>query len=212
MPIRERRAVLSAGSEMGSDTRGKLIETARELIHRSSFAEVSVDEVCRAAGVHRGSLYHFFPSKDALGAAVLERNWSMMTTLLDASFDPDVAPLERIDRFITAFGGMLATMQDRFGTTPGCPIGNLAIEFSSYDAELRQQVATVLDRYTTYLADAVVDAQARGEVDASIAPRDAAVRVVAYIQGLGMLGRAYDDPGLVERLRSGARALIHAPD
>ena len=32
---------------------------------------VGVDEICRQAGVHKGSFYHFFPSKQALILAVL---------------------------------------------------------------------------------------------------------------------------------------------
>ncbi|MFG1846390.1 TetR/AcrR family transcriptional regulator [Micromonospora carbonacea] len=43
----------------------------------ASLAEVSIEDVCRAAGVHKGSLY-FFPSKEALGEAVVDRNWDMM--------------------------------------------------------------------------------------------------------------------------------------
>ena len=33
---------------------------------------VGVDEICRPAGVHKGSFYHFFPSKQALVLAVLD--------------------------------------------------------------------------------------------------------------------------------------------
>jgi TetR/AcrR family transcriptional repressor of nem operon len=92
---------------MSAETRGRLVRAARELIHRASYASVSVQDVCAGAGVHRGSLYHFFPSKEALGVAVVEQNWAMTTAVLDEAFTPDVPPVERIERFFRAFGGML---------------------------------------------------------------------------------------------------------
>ena len=58
---------------MPSDTRERLVTITRDLVHGSTYADVSVEDVCKAAGVNKGSLYHFFPSKHALGLAVLER-------------------------------------------------------------------------------------------------------------------------------------------
>ncbi len=42
---------------------------AAELFHARSFEDVSTAEVCALAGVHPGSLYHFFPTKQELGLA-----------------------------------------------------------------------------------------------------------------------------------------------
>ncbi|MFD0598768.1 TetR/AcrR family transcriptional regulator [Catellatospora coxensis] len=77
---------------MARDTRDRIVAVARDLVHGTSLAQVSTDDVCRAAGVHKGSLYHFFPSKDALGAAVFELNWTMMSAVLVQAFADDVGP------------------------------------------------------------------------------------------------------------------------
>ena len=195
---------------MATDTRERLVRVARELIHSSTFADVSVEDICAKAGVHRGSLYHFFPSKEALGLAVLEANWATMTALLDEAFSADVAPLERIDRFLQSFGGMLAAARLQIGATPGCPLGNLAAELSAQQGQARTSIAGIFDAWTGRLADTIQEAQLRGDVDHDVAPRDAALRVLAYVQGLALLAKAYDQPDLVEQARAGARLLLQS--
>jgi TetR/AcrR family transcriptional repressor of nem operon len=193
---------------MGADTRDNLVRTARNLIHGSSFADVSVDEVCRVAGVNKGSLYHFFPSKEALGAAVLEENWTMMVGLLDRAFQPDVEPLDRIDRFLVEFQTMLIGMQDRLGHTPGCPVGNLAVEFSAQDPKMRKRIAAILDDWADYFSEAITEAQASGAVPEAVDPGEVAASLVAYIQGLAALAKAYNDPTMMTKLGAGARRLV----
>lgn len=196
---------------MGSDTRERLVATARDLVHAASYADVSVDDVCRAAGVNKGSLYHFFPSKNALGVAVLERNWELMSGLLDDAFAAPVPPLERIDRFVTSFTGMMVAMREHLGATPGCPLGNLAAEFSAQDGEMRGRVRHVMDAYTGHVVGAVTEAQIRGDVRTGLDPRVAARSVVALIQGFAVLAKTEDDPAVLGDLTAAIRLLLPAP-
>ena len=55
-----------------SDAKQKLIDSAIELIHSRSFADVGVNELCQHAGVKKGSFYHFFPSKQDLTLTALD--------------------------------------------------------------------------------------------------------------------------------------------
>ncbi|MEV0902550.1 TetR/AcrR family transcriptional regulator [Actinoplanes sp. NPDC049802] len=183
---------------------------ARDLVHGASLAEVSTEDVCRAAGVHKGSLYHFFPSKEALGGAVLEHNWDMMRAVLDEAFADDVPPLDRIDRFVTSFVRMLTLMRERFGVTPGCPLGTLVSEVAGHGDEARAQAGRVLNGWMGYFATAISEAKGRGDVPEDIDPSTAATRVLALMQGLALLAKAHDDPDLVLLARSDIRLLLRA--
>ncbi len=185
--------------------------TARDLVHGSTYADVSVEDVCKAAGVNKGSLYHFFPSKHALGLAVLERNWTLMRSLLDEAFDAEAPPLDRLDRFLSAYSSMMRTMQQRLGVVPGCPLGNLAAELSAHDPEMRTRVAEVLTAWTARVASVVTDGQARGDVDPMLDPTVAARSVVACIQGFSVLAKSDGDPRVLEALRPLVRLLLPAP-
>lgn len=195
---------------MAGDTRERLVRVARDLIHGSSFAEVSVEDICKEAGVHRGSLYHFFPSKERLGLAVLDANWAMMTVLLDEAFGAEAPPLERIDRFVRGFAGMIALMRGQLGSTPECPIGSLSTELAARGDEPRAHATRILDAWAAYFSAAVREAQVRGEVAASADPHETALRILAYLQGTALLAKAYDRPELVEHARDGVRALLAA--
>ncbi|MDE3722186.1 TetR/AcrR family transcriptional regulator [Nocardiopsis sp. N85] len=193
---------------MAGDTRERLVRVARDLIHGSSFAQVSVEDICKEAGVHRGSLYHFFPSKERLGLAVLDANWAMMAALLDEAFGAEAPPLERIDRFVRGFGGMIALMRERTGSTPECPIGGLSAELSAKGDEPRAHATRILDAWAAYFSDAIREAEARGEVDPTVDPHETALRILAYLQGTALLAKAYDRPEIVEHARDGVRALL----
>jgi AcrR family transcriptional regulator len=59
--------------ERGRATREQLVDAATALFAANGYEATSIESVLREAGVSRGSLYHHFPSKDALFWAVLER-------------------------------------------------------------------------------------------------------------------------------------------
>lgn len=195
---------------MGSETRQRLIEAARDLMHETSFAAVSVGDVCAAAGANRGSLYHFFASKEELGQAVLEENWARMSRVIEAALEEELPPLERIDLFVAHFAEMLSLMRDHFGATPGCPVGTLGAELAGHAPDLRAAVRATLDAWIGRFHEMVVAAQADGTVPRDVDARGAARRLVAHIQGLATLAQAYDDPALVETGWPGSQALIAA--
>ena len=85
--------------ERSERTRARLVEAARELFSDRGYAEVSVEEVVRRAGVTAGALYHQFPGgKVDLFAAVFdaveeELMAGIAETLADAGAEDPVAGL-----------------------------------------------------------------------------------------------------------------------
>jgi AcrR family transcriptional regulator len=58
---------------LAKDTRDRVVTAAYGLFYKKGFARVGVDAIAAAAGVTKRTLYNHFASKDALLAAVLER-------------------------------------------------------------------------------------------------------------------------------------------
>jgi AcrR family transcriptional regulator len=72
--------------------------TARILV-KHGFDRTSTNRVAEAAGVSIGSLYQYFPSKEALVAALIERHTEEMTAeIVGALARVSVLPLERAVR------------------------------------------------------------------------------------------------------------------
>jgi AcrR family transcriptional regulator len=63
-----------------------LTATARVLV-KHGYDHASTNRIAEAAGVSVGSLYQYFPTKEALVAALIDRHMSEMTALLETSID-----------------------------------------------------------------------------------------------------------------------------
>jgi AcrR family transcriptional regulator len=55
------------------ERREQLLDLALELFTRRTYEELSIDEIAQAAGISKGLLYHYFPSKRAFYVAAVER-------------------------------------------------------------------------------------------------------------------------------------------
>src|SRR5262245_55896316 len=109
----------------GAATRTRIVRTAFQLFHEQGYHATGIATRLREAGVNAGSLYHFFPSKEALLVGVLEE---ALVMLRPAVMDP----AERRSRDpIGRVFGLLAQYREGLhavGCKMGCPIGNLALE------------------------------------------------------------------------------------
>lgn len=104
-------------------SRMKLLATAAQLFYVHGINATGIDTVIAKAGVAKGSMYHHFPSKEALIAAYLDDEadaWLDRVTELD---DVDAAAADRVERLFLA----VADQVDG-GTFYGCPFTNAAIE------------------------------------------------------------------------------------
>jgi AcrR family transcriptional regulator len=94
---------LAKRSRMSTDARREqLLEAGVELLRRRPYDEVSIEEIAAAAGVSKGLLYHYFPTKQDFVLAALERGQRQLGEL--TAPDPDLPPAEQlsasIDRFL----------------------------------------------------------------------------------------------------------------
>ncbi len=119
---------------MAPDTRETILTTAARLFLEQGFAATGVATICREAGINTGSLYHFFPSKDALLIGVLK--WyedHLRPLVMDPIEQAEPDPIERIFKLLAWYRGNLVATDCRLG----CPIGNLALEVSDTHPEAR---------------------------------------------------------------------------
>lgn len=83
------------------DRREQLLSAGVELLRQRHHAAVSIEEIAEAAGVSRGLLYHYFPTKQAFIVAALERGQEQLAQQLRP--DPELDPVRRLDAGLEAF-------------------------------------------------------------------------------------------------------------
>ena len=194
-----------------SDARERLVEEASRLFHTRSYVGVGVQELCEAAGINKGSFYHYFPSKDDLAAAVIDAQWaSVRDDLLAPTLADDIAPLARIERFFEVVARGQRSARKDFGVTPGCPIANLSGELCTHEPKLRRKLSRVFDGMRDAFEATLRAAVAAGELPRGADVSRGAEALVAFAEGSLLLAAAHDDPGLVGRLGKVALGLVGA--
>jgi AcrR family transcriptional regulator len=87
---------------LSSDERREhLLHVGVTLLGRHGTAEISTEDIAQAAGVSKGLLYHYFPTKNDFLAAVLDRSQREMDE--GEARDSDLSPMEQFDRNLDAF-------------------------------------------------------------------------------------------------------------
>lgn len=140
--------------EKGTESvRDRILNTARELFYRDGARAVGVDTVVAQSGVAKTSLYRWFPSKDALIAAVLEEEAKDRWAGWDynaARSDPN--PREQLRAQFTGIARFVSSSRYR-----GCPFMNVTVEFPDAEhpackiavevtEELRRRVRSLVDK------------------------------------------------------------------
>lgn len=182
------------------DTRQKLMDAARDLIYARSYCDVGVQEICQQAGVRKGSFYHFFPSKKDLTLAVLDNSWAYLRdTLIRSSFAPERTPLERLEHFMENLSAFHQQVKNSSGCMHGCQFGNLASEMSTRDEAIRRSVERIFAEIEAPIAEALSAAVEAGDLP-PIDVQASAEAMFAYVEGLVLLAKTRNDPGVIRRL------------
>jgi TetR/AcrR family transcriptional repressor of nem operon len=183
-----------------SDTRQRILDSARELIYARSYTDVGVAAICEQAGVKKGSFYHFFPSKQELTLAVIDDLFvDFKERIYNDPSASDAPPLQRLRRFADRAYLRQREIVDQTGQTLGCPFGNLAAELSTQDGEIRRKVDIVFQRIERYFAAILTEAVETGEVGEIDIPATAQA-MVAYAEGIMLMAKARNDPEIIRQL------------
>jgi TetR/AcrR family transcriptional repressor of nem operon len=189
-----------------SDARDRLIQAAKDLTYARGYTAVGVKDICEQAGVHKGSFYHFFPTKRDLLLAVIDAHVVWLRGVVTEAADPDRPPLERIRRLFHLVGDFDEELVRSTGKMSGCPFGNLAAELNTRDDVIREKIDGVFDEAAGFLEQQLIEARDAGDLK-NIDPSAGARAILAYLEGLQLLAATRKSPGLVRGLADGALRL-----
>ena len=73
-----------------------LLEAAREVVMRFGYRKTTLEDIADAAGVSRATLYYYFPNKEEVFRALIEREIDAFQQILTDAVDPEAPPDERL--------------------------------------------------------------------------------------------------------------------
>src|SRR5476649_1184136 len=89
-------------------TRLKMLDAASDIIRTQGYAATTVDDICAAAGVTKGSFFHHFPSKEQLGiAAIGQFNEAAAALFGSATYRAEPDPRDRVLGYVDFRASML---------------------------------------------------------------------------------------------------------
>lgn len=192
-----------------SETRKKLLDTALALIWEYSYGSVSVDDICKASGVKKGSFYHFFPSKSDLAVAAYDAHWAERKPFYDSIFDKAKPGLQRFEDWCEAAYTTQKEMFDNKGKVLGCPYASVGTELGTQDEKVRMKSHEIFKYGEKYVETAVRDAIAEKTLPSHLQAESLSHEIMSYLIGVLLNARIQNDPEVIRRdLRRGMFALL----
>ena len=75
----------------------KILDALQTLLENQELQNISVSEIAHTAGIGKGSIYYYFPSKDAILQALVERNYEKpLQTAKALAYQTEISPFTRM--------------------------------------------------------------------------------------------------------------------
>ncbi len=179
--------------------RNEVVSRAFYLFRVNGYHRTSMADISAACGLLKGSMYHYFPSKEALGVAVIEQVLAENHEKIFAlTYDDSRPATERLTAVADA-------LEDYFCEREGgCLMGNLALEVSNTVPEFTGLVRRYFDESTAALAHILTPRYGAERA------KELAQDSLARIQGAIMLTRLGKNPAPLLRATRDLRGLLAA--
>jgi TetR/AcrR family transcriptional repressor of nem operon len=176
-------------------TRERLLDAATRLMLERGYAATSVDAICAAAGVTKGSFFHYFDSKDALARSALERFCTLQSRRFEDILAGEEDPVKRVRRYLD---GVVAMAKDPEAAR-GCLLGTFAQEVCGCSEGIRAACCCGFEEWAEGFARDLARAKAAAAPKAKWKPKEVAEHFVALLEGSLILAKAKRDGGVVAR-------------
>lgn len=181
-----------------------VIRAARNQFQSTGYAGTSLDDLVKATGLAKASIYNAFGDKHTLYLRAFEQYCADVVTALKGDLEgPEDAAAEHLQRLIRH-------MADTAGTSSSPPISCFLSKATAELGALDQDVAALAQRAFEEIEDILVDcvsaAQRAGAVSTSRDPRTTARHVLVTLRGIEALAAAGVDRAV---LADAAESVIH---
>lgn len=152
-------------------TRDHLIAVGLDLMRKHGYGATGIQDILNAAGVPKGSFYHYFGSKEEFTAAVLERYVTLEGEHCEKVLgNLRQAPLRRLRRY---FEDLIRTA-GQSAPIHGCLMGSLSLEIAGTSSLLQASLRSNFAHWQAVIASVLREAIENGELPKSTRPESLA--------------------------------------
>lgn len=165
-----------------ADTRKAILNRAERYLQNAGFSSFSFRHLAADLGIKSASVHYHFPSKEALGVALLQRYRESFERWADSRSGSDSVKADLLEWF--KYYQRLARSGDI------CPGGAFGAEYTALPEPVRVELTRLEDTMRTWLRAKLKNGRKLGEIRAEGKVEDQAELILATLQGGTQVARA----------------------
>ena len=182
--------------DRGIATRERILETAQAMIQQAGYNAVSFRDVSAAVKIKAASIHYYFPNKEDLVVALVERYRAAFTGGREALDGKALPPYEKLQKYV-------GVVKDAFRQTGRmCLCGVLAAEMSTLPEKVAASVRGFFSENEAWLSKALSEGRASGELQLPATPEKTAQALFASIEGALMSAWTFKDEKRINHVAS----------
>lgn len=177
---------------------GHIIKESLRLFRQSSYNKTTMADIAKACGLLKGSLYHYFESKEALMIKVIEvvHDYFKREVFVHA-YNAELSAKERMTLLIDQSEAIF------FDRDNGCIMGNIGVETALVVPEFAESIQHFFIDFFDAM-ETVYAVQFDDEKATSLAER-----TVAEVEGAIMLSRIFNDQKYLKKTHDRIKARLN---
>jgi TetR/AcrR family transcriptional regulator, transcriptional repressor for nem operon len=190
------------------DTRRNIVDAAQRIMSGKGFSAVGLNEILSAAKVPKGSFYHYFESKDALGEALLTEYFDDYLTDMDRTLNmPGQSAAQRLMNYWLQW----AHTQRSFDCQGKCLAVKLGAEVSDLSESMRQALKTGTAEIIGRLAVTIEAGAADGSLEVEGRAAEIAQNLYQLWLGASVMAKIVRDAQPFEAALQMTRRILQLP-
>jgi TetR/AcrR family transcriptional regulator, transcriptional repressor for nem operon len=167
-----------------TNTRRAILDLGESFLQDKGFNGFSYAHIAAALGVKNAAIHYHFPTKEALGCAVIQRYRDRFRLWINNSRVKDLPSEEKLDWFFRIYSNA------RADNGKVCLAGSLETEFNSLPESLRKQTQALTRELLDWLQATLSEGKDAGVFHFAGEPADKAALILSSLQGALQMARA----------------------
>jgi len=167
-----------------SNTKRAILDLAESLLQERGFNGFSYAHIAAELSVKNAAIHYHFPTKDALGCAVIQRYRDRFQLWINNARVKNLSPEEKVDWFFSIY------TNTRADHGKVCLAGSLETEFNSIPDSLREQTQALTKELLSWLEATLREGRDAGVFRFSGDPASKAALILSSLQGALQMARA----------------------
>lgn len=194
------------------DSKTRILNAALHEIRARGYTATTIDDICRAAGLTKGSFFHHFSSKEDLALAAAEHFSTMAAGLFaGAPYHAPADPRDRVLGYIDFRAAILRGELPEFT----CLLGTMVQETYQSHPAIREACDKGISDHAAVVARDIAEAKRLYAPDARWTPESLGLFTQAALQGAFILAKAKQGPEVaaecIAHLRQYVESLLPNP-